>query len=210
MLLSFDHKLLFVAIPKTGSHAVRHALRPLMGDKDWEQCRLFDEKQAPLPSIAQFGHGHLTAAELRVALGPKMFDGFFSFAVVRDPFDRFVSLCAFMSRKSGKFEADPRDHMHRVLDRISKQHDAWSRPQSEYVFAEDGEQIVSHVARYESLQNEIDAVRARAAARPVSLERINTSARRDAAEYYDEELTGKVAAVYADDIANFGFCGSSK
>ena len=41
MIISPLHKFIFAAIPKTGTHAVRQALREHMGPQDMEQVGLF-------------------------------------------------------------------------------------------------------------------------------------------------------------------------
>lgn len=37
MIVSHRHRFVFFAVPRTGSHAVHAALRPLLGPEDWEQ-----------------------------------------------------------------------------------------------------------------------------------------------------------------------------
>ena len=88
MIVSFRHKFIFVAIPKTGTHAVRQALREHLGPEDIEQVGLFVDKRFPMPELAQLEHGHISLQQLRAHLPPEQFDSFFKFAFVRNPFDR--------------------------------------------------------------------------------------------------------------------------
>ena len=41
MIICHQHRLVFAAIPKTGTHSVRHALREHMSAEDLEQVGLF-------------------------------------------------------------------------------------------------------------------------------------------------------------------------
>ena len=91
MIISALHRFIFVAIPKTGTHSVREALRAHMGPDDLEQVRLFTEKRFPIPQLARLGHGHISLQQVRPFMAPEDFSGFFKFAFVRNPFDRFVS-----------------------------------------------------------------------------------------------------------------------
>ena len=55
MIISNLHRFIFVAVPKTGTHSVRQALREHMGPDDLEQVRLFVEKRFPMPELAKLG-----------------------------------------------------------------------------------------------------------------------------------------------------------
>lgn len=50
MIISPQHRFIFAAIPKTGTHAVRQALREHMGPQDLEQVGLFVNRKLILRS----------------------------------------------------------------------------------------------------------------------------------------------------------------
>ena len=52
MIVSHAHRYVFVPIPKTGTHAVRQALREHMGPDDIEQVGLFVNRKFPWPELA--------------------------------------------------------------------------------------------------------------------------------------------------------------
>ena len=115
MIVSHAHRFIFVPIPKTGTHAVRQALREHMGPEDIEQVGLFVTRKFPWPGLAAIGHGHLGLRQVAPYLGPEAMRDYLKFAFVRNPFDRFVSYCAFMTRMRGDFDRDPRGTMRRIL-----------------------------------------------------------------------------------------------
>ncbi len=45
MIISHRHRYIFFAVPKTGTHSVRTALRPYMDEADQEQVGLFVQKR---------------------------------------------------------------------------------------------------------------------------------------------------------------------
>ena len=104
MIISHQHRYIFFAIPKTGTHSVRQALRAHMGPQDLEQVGLFEQKRFPFPEFADIRHGHISTRQIRPVLGDEIFAAYTKFAFVRNPFDRFVSYCAFMSRGKPTFE----------------------------------------------------------------------------------------------------------
>ena len=71
-MLSRQHKYIFIHIPKTGGGSIKVELRKLYGGGE------------KLPS-------HLTATEYRSILGFSLFDKYYKWAVVRNPYERFIS-----------------------------------------------------------------------------------------------------------------------
>ena len=95
MIVSHARQFIFVAVPKTGSQSVRLALRPHLGEYDWEQCGLFEQKRFPVPALAAIGHGHISCQQLQPFLFPEVWQRYRKFAFVRNPFQRFRSLVNF-------------------------------------------------------------------------------------------------------------------
>ena len=205
MILSHRHRFIFFAVPKTGTHAIRFALRAHLGEADEEQVQLFVQIAMPYPDIARILHGHIRWNEIRAVVSPEVWDGYFKFAIVRNPWERFVSYCAFMSRETGRFAADPRATMHAVLDSPEHRQRIVFRPQHEFLCDADGATMVDFVGRHETMQDSYDTICARIGLPGTTLEKVNTSAHGPWRDYYDESLKARVADVYARDIALFGY-----
>ena len=204
MILSALHKFIFVAIPKTGTHAVRRALREHMGPDDLEQVGLFVKRQFPIPELAQLQHGHLSLQQVRPYFKADDWASFFKFAFVRNPFDRFISYCAFMTRDQGQFERDPQRVMRNIIARAPWNHVLF-QPQFSFVVDRDGEIEADYVGRVEEMQKSYDEICARIGIPSATLERVNPSKRLDYRQYYDQELIDGVAKLYARDLELFSY-----
>ncbi|MEO7634162.1 MAG: sulfotransferase family 2 domain-containing protein [Sphingomicrobium sp.] len=204
MIISGLHKFIFAAIPKTGTHAVRRALRAHMGPQDVEQVGLFVHRQLPIPDLARVGHGHLTLTQVRPYLKPAMFDSFFKFAFVRNPFDRFVSYCAFVTRDTGEFAGDPKAVMRDILANPPSDHVLF-HAQHSFVTDTSSKLLADHVGRVETMQESYDEICAKIGIATAPLDKVNTSSRRDYREYYDQPLIDGVAKLYARDLELFGY-----
>lgn len=205
MIISHRHRFVFTAIPKTGTHSVRQALREHLGPDDLEQVRLFVEKRLPWPELARLGHGHISLAELRPVLGEAMFDGYFKFAFVRNPFERFVSYCAFATSQQGTFDHDPQGVMRHFLFVAPPQHHIVFRPQHSFVCAPDGTLLADQLGRVEAMQAGYDAICERIGIPSAPLGRANSSKHADYRSYYDQQLKDGVARLYARDLELFGY-----
>ena len=206
MIVSHRHRFIFAAVPKTGTHAVRQALREQMGETDLEQVGLFVHKRFPWADLAAIQHGHLSLRQVRPYLGEEAFGGYFKFAFVRNPFDRFVSYCAFMLRGGDVFQQRPRDVMRHFLFVEPPEGHILFQPQSSLLVDDDGQTLLADkVGRVEDMQGSYDAICARIgiAARP--LDRVNGSEHGDYRRYYDQTLIDGVAARYARDLDLFDY-----
>jgi hypothetical protein len=204
MIISPQHRFIFAAIPKTGTHAVRQALREHMGPQDLEQVGLFVNRKLPIPDLAKVGHGHLSLQQVRPYFRPEDFDGFFKFAFVRNPFDRFISYCAFMTREGGQFEKNPQVVMRHFMDNPPWHHVLF-QPQHTFVAGADGNLLTDYLGRVEEMQLSYDEAAKRIGIPSRPLDRVNASSRRDYRDYYDQALIDGVAKLYARDLEYFGY-----
>jgi hypothetical protein len=206
MIVSHRHRFVFAAIPKTGTHSVREALREQLGPDDIEQVGLFTDRRFPFPELAKIRHGHLGLAQVRPFLGDEAFDAYLKFCFVRNPFDRFVSYCAFMTRqRPGLFEHDPRGVMRHILHEVRPVGHILFQPQSSLVTDADGLLLADMVGRVEQMQASYDAICERIGIPSRTLDRVNASSRGDYRPYYDQALVDEVGALYRRDLELFGY-----
>jgi hypothetical protein len=205
MIISRKHRFIFVAIPKTGTHSVRRALREHMGPDDLEQVKLFVDKTFPMPELAKLGHGHISLAQVRPFLDEEDFKSYFKFAFVRNPFDRFVSFCAFMMRDGDAFERDPKAVMRHILFGAPPMRHILFQPQHFFVTDKGGKLLSDQIGRVEEMQQSYDAICAKIGIPTMALEKANLSRRGDYRQYYDQQLIDGVARLYGEDLRLFGY-----
>ena len=206
VIVSHRHRFIFAAVPKTGTHSVRQALREQLGDGDVEQVGLFVNKRFPWAELAAIQHGHLSLRQLRPFLGEDAFARYLKFAFVRNPFDRFVSYCAFMLRDGDAFRLRPREVMRHFLFGDPPEHHILFQPQASLLLDENGKTLLTDmVGRVEDMQASYDAICARVGIASRPLERVNGSRHGDYHQYYDQALIDGVAARYSQDLELFGY-----
>jgi len=205
MIVSHAHRFIFAAIPKTGTHSVRRALREQLGPDDVEQVGLFVDKRFPWPELAQLRHGHLGLAQVRPFLGDEVFARYFKFAFVRNPFDRFVSYCAFVTRETDEFQRDPRGVMRRILFDLRPLQHILFQPQHSFLVDGNGSLLTDAIGRVEQMQDSYDAICARIGIPSQPLEQVNSSRRGSYRDYYDQALVDGVAQLYQRDLDLFGY-----
>lgn len=205
MIVSHRHHFIFAAIPKTGTHAVRQALRGHLGPDDLEQVGLFVSKHFPYPELAQLQHGHLGLAQVRPFLGERRFRRYFKFAFVRNPFDRFISYCAFVTRENDGFARDPQQVMEHLLFTAPPEEHILFQPQYTVVADTDGHLLADAIGRVETMQQDYDRFCTRIGIASCQLERVNGTPHGHYRQYYTPRLAAAVAQRYARDLELFGY-----
>jgi hypothetical protein len=175
-----------------------------MGPQDLEQVGLFAKKHFPIPELAKLQHGHLSLLQIQPFMRPEEWKRFFKFAFVRNPFDRFISYCAFMTRDSGRFEADPKAVMRNILEKPPLHHILF-QPQHLLVTDADGTLLADYIGRVEEMQRSYDEICERIGIPTATLEKVNTSRRRNYRDYYDQPLIDGVAKLYDRDLMLFDY-----
>ena len=204
MIISHQHRFIFAAIPKTGTHSVRQALREHMSPDDLEQVGLFVNKRFPFAELAGIAHGHLTLQQVRPFIGEEVFSGYFKFAFVRNPFDRFVSYCAFMARKDGHSNGIRSRSCAIALQCPAEDHVLF-QPQHGFITGENGELLTDQVGRVEDMQTSYDAICQRIGIPSRALTQVNSSRRGSYRDYYDQPLKDGVRELYRRDFELFGY-----
>ena len=205
MIISHRHKFIYFAAPKTATHTIREALRQHLGPDDWEQQVLFGKQYLPIPEIAAIEHGHISANEIRPHLSTTVWDDYFKFAIVRNPYDRFVSTCFFLNRENPNFAASAVAFMKDRLPRERFRQRVLVRPQYQQLCSADGQVALDFVGRYEELQPSYDSICERIGIPGMELGKKNASVHSSFVDYYDDDLRQKVAEFYAEDLRLFAY-----
>lgn len=205
MIVSHAKKFIFFAVPKTGTHAVRELLSSHKGPDDWEQQILFGKQFLPIPEIAKIQHGHISVQQIVPYLDTSIWQDYFKFAIVRNPFDRFISICFFLNRKNPLFLETPLQWMKSAIKVQRFRERVLVKPQYQQLIDAQGNIAMDYVGRYEVLQDSIDEICQRLQVETTQLQKRNTSEHKQYREYYDEELKSAVEIFYQEDLTRFNY-----
>lgn len=203
MIVSHRHQFVFFAVPRTGTHAIRAALQPHLGPGDWQQQTLTAQLRLPVPELAKVRHGHIGLREAEAELPVAVSRDYFKFAVVRNPYDRFVSACAFMHRRNRAYVGNETFFRHDALHR-QKEH-MLIRPQVELLVDAGGRLGMDYIGRYETLDESFREICSRAGLPETTLARVNSSVHAPYPTCYDDRLAKAVADFYGADFNLLGY-----
>lgn len=159
----------------------------------------------PVKELAALGHGHIDARRARAHLPDELWHSYFKFAFVRNPFDRFVSVCCFLNRGNADFPGNETVFMKQALSRPRFRQRVLVAPQTRLLMDAQGRSAMNYIGCYEALQDGYDEVCRRIGIPSTRLTPANSSTHHGYEHYYDDELAQAVAEFYADDLAAFGY-----
>jgi len=147
---------------------------------------------------------HTKAPELIKAIGRETFDSFFSFAVVRNPWDWQVSLYHYMRKTV--------DHPQHELAMSFADFDEYIRWrcakevrfQRDFIYSTEGELLVDFVARFETIDADFKTICSRIGIL-ATLPKLNVSNTTPYQQFYNEETRELVRVTFAPDITLFGY-----
>jgi hypothetical protein len=143
-------------------------------------------------------------------VAPDVWNAYFKFAFVRNPWDRLVSwyhMCV-QTPTANPFARYIKDNAPTFDDFLKKtttgMAERTTRNQLDYVTDERGEIIVDFVGRYERLGDDFARIEDRLGFR-AELPHVNRSAHEDYRKYYTDETRDIVSQRFAKDIRHFGY-----
>lgn len=205
MIVSHRHRFVFFAVPRTGTHAIRMALRDCLGPDDWQQQSLTEQVRLPVPALARIGHGHVTLRQARACLPEAVCRDYFKFACVRNPYERFVSACAMLNRRNPGYAGNETSFMKRALTVRRFRERALVRPQTDMLVDERGALGMDFVGRYETLQQSFDEACGQLGITAPPLSHGNATDHGAWTDYYDDELLRVVTEFYRRDFDVLGY-----
>jgi len=237
-MICHKYKCLFIHIPKTAGQCIEFAFLKSLG-LNWRNrsplllCPNHDPSKGP-PRLA-----HLTAREYLIYeyISDELFNSYFKFSFVRNPWSRLVSEYRYRHMKCD-FKTFVFKHLpNPENDCYQKARDLYRHviPQYDFLFDDEGLQMVDFIGRFEDLQQDFDHV-----CHTISLPKKTLPLRNDStllgrfskwmdireeehligwlnrlfpnrqrnyryADYYDDETTEFVANLYQKDITTFGY-----
>ena len=217
MLISYSHNFLFVHIAKTGGTSVRAALRRYRWG-GWYSLPLWlaaqvDQITRPRHKLGLKFPRHGKAIAAKEMLPEPVYQGFFKFTIVRNPWDLQVSSWHHIRRERPRllegipdFESFLRWKLD--PDRPYQYHiDTSIERQSDYLIDLHGNVIVDFVGRYERLAEDFEQICRHIGLSPPALPHRRRAAdrERDYRDYYDDATAELVARHFARDIEMLGY-----
>ncbi|MEL7035840.1 MAG: sulfotransferase family 2 domain-containing protein [Cyanobacteria bacterium J06592_8] len=213
-MISYRYKCIFVHIPKTGGTSIEDLVWPKSEDRiESNLCRGFVK-----PYCNKYQTGglqHLLGRQIKQEVGENIFNSFFKFTIIRNPWEKAISQFSYMKKRQDLRDwigMSEDDCFKKYLSLIQKKAHVQWEPQYKFVFDEQGKQIVDFVGRLENFENDaykiLDKIGMRTKILGIRVKKIphnNKSNRLHYTEYYDAESKEIIEDLYRQDIEVFNY-----
>jgi hypothetical protein len=205
-LVSHKHRFIFVHIPKSGGTSIAKALGPYEDHARlkwfWRRAvpRLLTPRQRTRFRV-RFHLTHRRASEMASHIAD--YDRLFSFGIVRNPWDRHVSLYEYLRQT-------PSRRLHKQVESLSfeeylsAQREDRSGRQASWLCDESGNLIVDFVGRFERLEDDFAQVCEKVGVKG-RLPHLNRSRRDTYRSYYTAATRDLVGRIDRRDIELFDY-----
>ena len=206
-MISRSRKCIFVHIPKTGGTSVEDLIWPDKTARTEGELwgGLIDKHRNKYQTG---GLQHLLARQILLEVGKEEFSGCFSFAMVRNPWDKAVSQYIFMDKREDLRQIagmKKGDSFKKYLSLIPKKtHVQWA-PQIDFTHDANGGQLVNYIGRFESFAETVHHVLGVLGMQADAIPHEKRGSRRPYQEYYDAEAREMLGEMYAADIDTFAY-----
>lgn len=211
-MISHKHKCIFIHIPKTGGSTIEKIFHPQKKDRN-ERNLYGQHANSPLEGGLQ----HLTSTKIIERVGSELFEDYFTFSFVRNPWDKMVSQYSYLNHMPGMREkigigpdTNFKEYL-KVVDKTDRKH-AQLQPQSHFITDDDGKINVDFIGRFENFEGDLRLLLKRfALGRSFfglfnrKIPKVNASRRKNTGIYYDDESRELVARIYKKDIELFNY-----
>lgn len=205
MLVSYHKKFLFVHIFKTAGTSItdslaRYCYRPgSTRPSNWMAFLSTNWKKIHRSPIKK----HATALEIRESLDRDVFDSFFKFTFVRNPWDWQVSLYHFILDRPHNPGHEATKAMGGFRNFVLSR-EGLTFTQTGCLTDADGNLLVDFIGKFENLDQDFGLVCEKVGI-SARLPHINKMQRSGYRDYYDSETRDLTAKLYAEDIERFGY-----
>ena len=215
MLISHTHRFIFFHVGKTGGMSVREVLSPFCEDPEKFKMRrpqpILEGSANPMYSVWQTLLLHAKVKDARKELPPAVFNEYYKFCFVRNPWDLQVSMYHFILREPHAAKHDQvkaLKNFDEFVEWVAVTSDPYPRGitklQQDMISDADGHIPIDFIGYYESLDADFNRV-VQTLHIDASLPHLNKSNHSDYRTYYKDHTRELVAQIFAPDIERFGY-----
>jgi hypothetical protein len=215
MLISYSHQFIFFHITKTAGSSIKESLKnyaqELQKFKINRPPKMLGEQINPLYEMWESFLWHAKARDAQKELPEEVYNRFYKFAFVRNPWDWQVSYYHFILKEKAHIKHQFvksmdgfEEYLQWVINTKNPFPKGATKLQKDIITDSTGKLIVDFVGRYETLEADFSTI-CQVLNLQATLPYLNQSKHQDYQSYYNEKTRKLVEEHFQEDIALFGY-----
>jgi hypothetical protein len=215
MLISYSHKFIFFHVTKAAGTSVKEALKVYAQEPEhFKIARPSQQVEGQPNKFYEMWESllwHAKARDAKKELSEEVYNSFYKFAFVRNPWDWQVSYYHFILKETTHIRHEQvkamsgfQEYLEWVIATKNPFPKGATKLQKEIITDYDGTVIVDFVGRYETLAQDFQRV-CHILGIESSLPHLNRSSHQDYRSYYTETTRKIVEEYFKEDIELFGY-----
>ena len=205
MLMSRKHNFIFIHIYKNAGTSITSALKPYAGNIFHRNLGRFLHKlDIPTDLDIHPFYDHVKAHEIIEKIGEEEFKSYFTFAIVRNPWDWQVSLYKYMLKEKTHYQHNLIRSLGSFDEYIKWRCGNEVEFQKDFIYSNNNKILVDFVGRMENLDHDFKTICSRIGI-TASLPKLNVSNTKPYQQYYTDETIDLVGITYKPDIDCFNY-----
>jgi hypothetical protein len=208
MLISHSKKFIFIHTYKVAGSSIRDVLNPY-------SC--ISWKQSPIPDLLKIivgmsppifsskFNGHITAQELKANIPNNVFDAYYKFAFVRNPWDWQLSLYQFGLKDTKHFQHKLFKSFKNFDEYLDWRIHNELKLQKSFIVDENNNFLVDFVGKFENLNQDFKAICNKINIPQQDLPHLNISKKAEYQSFYNTKTIAWVEEAFKDDIKLFNY-----
>lgn len=209
MLISYSHRFILIHVPKTGGSSIRDVMSPFCFEAHNHlinrlQRRIGINLKIPYYKWRDVPY-HSTALETKAALPDRVYNDFFTFAFVRNPWDWLVSHYHYILKSPGRTDFDLVAGMAGYDEYVAYFVNEVGSLQRDFVADQNGTILVDYLGKFENLAEDFRYVCQKVSLN-LELPHVNKSRHKNYRSYYENQITrDRFDKHFQEDIEMFGY-----
>lgn len=227
MIISHRHKFIFIHINKCAGTSITRALMPSLDEDDMVMgCTPEFEKISQENRRQGKIFKHSTAREIKAHVGDRIWNDYFKFSFVRNPWDIMVSKYFWWHKTDADWNERAEKQKRKIMSLSFDEYLEWMYPRRRFhaylrfltldvldddltITSERPDVAVDFVGRYENLAQDFKTVCAQLGLLRLKLDKLNASSelrgRKRYESFYDEKSIALVGEMFHREIARFDY-----
>ena len=205
MLISTTKKFIFFHNYKVAGTSIRKALKLYESKPFYIFSRLIQKMGLQNKGVFKIFNSHVSASTAKEFLPKSVYDNYFKFGFVRNPWSWQVSLYTYMLKNNKHYQ-------HEIIKSLGsfKEYLLWRiqnelRLQKDFFYDSDNNAIVDFIGKHENINDDFKIICEKFDVYGIELPVLNKSSKFEWSKYYDLESFEMVKSAYREDIDCFDY-----